>query len=311
MLTLDAAAVAERLPYLPLVDALEDAFRTGVSAPPRAHHTIASEDGADATLLIMPAWRSGEALGVKIATVFPDNAKIGLGSVHALYFLMDGRTGAPRAVIDGAELTLRRTASASALASRLLSRENAATLLMVGTGSLAPHIIRAHSAVRPLERVLLWGRREEAAHALAASLVPMAQDIEVVTNLEAAVRRADIVSCATLATEPLVRGEWLVAGQHVDLVGAFTPKMREADGEALRRSRVYVDTREGAFAEAGDVLLAIEEGKIDRSDVVADLAEIISGDKPARRGDDEITLFKSVGTALEDLTAAELAVANG
>ncbi len=304
----DAAAVAERLPYEKLIETLDDAFREGAVVPDRTHHTMTVPGGTDATLLLMPAWRSGRSLGVKIASIFPDNAMQGLGAVQAVYVLMDGSTGEPRAVIDGGELTLRRTASASALASRYLSADAARSLLMVGTGNLAPHLIAAHAAARKIERVRIWGRREHKARELKATLARRFDDIEVATDLEAAVRDADIVSCATLSGEALVRGAWLCPGQHIDLVGAFTPQMREADGEAIARARIVVDTYDGAFAEAGDLIQAIDEGFIDKDDIAAELAELARGEKPGRRSADEITLFKSVGTALEDLAAAGLVV---
>lgn len=310
MLIIDAASVAERLPYERLIDKLDVAFRDGTVVPERAHHTISVGGGTDATLLLMPAWRNGRGLGVKIATVFPDNMEKGLGTVHALYFLMDGATGEPRAVLDGAELTLRRTACASALASRYLSIDSAATLLMVGTGKLAPHLIAAHAAVRDIGRIRIWGRREQKAREVKAGLARRPEDVEVVTDLEEAVHDADIVSCATLARDPLIHGAWLRPGQHIDLVGAFTPEMREADGEAIGRARVVVDTYAGALAGAGDITQAISEGIIAEDDIAADLAELARGAKPGRRSPDEITLFKSVGTALEDLAAAELVVAN-
>lgn len=310
MQTIDARQVADKLPYDQLIDALSKAFRLGATVPDRTIHTIGSEDGRDATLLLMPAWQSGASIGVKIATVFPGNASKGLGAVQASYLVLDGATGLPRAVLDGAELTLRRTACASALASRFLSRENSRTLLMVGAGHLAPHLIAAHATVREIERVLIWARREEAAHELAAALLPSRQEISIVTDLEAAVRQADIVSCATLATEPLIRGEWLCGGQHLDLVGAFTPAMREADNEAMRRARVFVDTYDGALAESGEIVQAIREGYLTATDIIADLAKLVQGGVAGRDSDDDITLFKSVGTALEDLAAAELVLRN-
>jgi len=310
MRIVDADTVADCLPYGQLIDALDRAFGAGAQVPVRAHHAIEAEGRSTATLLMMPAWRDGGCIGVKIATVFPDNAKRGLGAVHASYFLMDGLTGEPLAVLDGSELTLRRTACASALASRYLSRSDARTLLMVGTGRLAPHLVRAHATVRDLERVIVWGRRDAAAHELVGSMQPFGAELRVASDLEEAVRAADIVCCATLASQPLIRGAWLRPGQHLDLVGAFTPTMREADGDAVRRSRTAVDTYAGAFREAGDILLAIDEGLIDRQHVQAELSELVLGDKTLRRTAADITLFKSVGTALEDLAAAELVVAN-
>jgi ornithine cyclodeaminase len=275
-----------------------------VDVPERTQHRIKVPGHADGTLLLMPAWRVGGVLGIKIVTVFPGN----LPSVAANYLLLDATTGQALAMLDGAELTVRRTAAASALASRYLSRADASTLLMVGTGKLAPHLIRAHATVRPLERVLIWGRRSESARQVAESLANEPYAITVAEDLESSARTADIISCATLATEPLIKGQWLREGQHLDLVGAFTPQMSEADSEAVARSDVYVDTRAGALAEAGEIVQALASGTLDRSDIVGDLFDLTRGTCAPRRSPTAITLFKSVGSAIEDLAAAELAM---
>ncbi len=249
----------------------------------------------------MPAWQPGGLLGVKIVTVFPDNHLVGLASVQGSYLLMSAETGAPLALIDGRMLTLRRTAAASALAAQYLARKDAKHLLMVGTGELAPHIIEAYRAIRPLTRVTIWGRDPTKAAALAARL-----GAEPAPDLEAAVRQADIISCATLAREPLVQGAWLQPGCHVDLIGGFTPAMREADDEAVRRATVFVDTRAGATKEAGDITQPLANGALSLDGIKAELADLVRG-APGRTSDSEITLFKSVGTAIEDLAAAALA----
>jgi ornithine cyclodeaminase len=259
----------------------------------------------------MPAWRSGEFLGVKIATIHPGNTEMNLPSVHASYLLLNAGTGEPVAILDGTELTLRRTGASSALASRYLSRQDSAVFLMVGTGKLAPHLVAAHAAVRNFDEVMLWGRRPgaaaELAANLAATLAPAPFTLTVVDDLEGAVRRADIICCATLATQPLIRGRWLLPGQHLDLVGAFRPDMSEADTDALMRAQVYVDTLAGATTEAGEIIQAMQGGLLDRSDILGDLFSLTRGTCPGRQSDDAITLFKSVGSALEDLAAAELA----
>jgi ornithine cyclodeaminase len=210
-------------------------------------------------------------------------------------------------MLDGEELTLRRTGAASALASRYLSRADAAVLLMVGTGKLAPHLIAAHAAVRNFDEILIWGRRPEAAAELAASLASSPFVLRAVDDLEAAARRADIICCATLAMEPLIRGKWLRPGQHLDLVGAFRPDMSEADTDAIVHADVYVDSLDGATREAGEIVQAIRSGRLDQSAILGDLFSLTRGTCPRRRSDDAITLFKSVGHALEDLAAAELA----
>lgn len=308
MKTFDAQSVADALPYGQLIAALDEAFRGENVVPERAHYEIDVPGGNPGTMLLMPAWRAGAAIGVKIANIFPDNAAKGIPAVSASYVLMDATTGVPLALLDGTELTLRRTAAASALASTYLSRDDAARLLMVGTGNLAPHLVAAHAVARKIAAVTVWGRRAEAAEALAARLAGSPFVVSVATDLEPAAREADIISCATLADSPLVLGAWLREGQHLDLVGAFTPEMREADADAMSRARVFVDTYAGAKSEAGDILQAIAAGSITRDDIVADLSELTRGDRSGRESPDEITLFKSVGTALEDLTAAQLVV---
>ena len=310
MLNLDADSVANALPYDQLISALDEAFRVGATVPDRTHLDVIGPERAEGTVLLMPCWQTGGNLGVKIATVFPGNAAMGMSAVYASYFLMDASTGEPIAVMDGTELTLRRTAAASALASRYLSRSDSSSLLMVGTGRLAPHLIAAHASARPIDNVLIWGRREEAANALKSKLSTAPYQVGVVTDLEVAVDRADIISCATLAREPLVKGDWLQEGQHLDLVGAFKADMRETDSIAVSRAEVFVDTVAGALSEAGDILQAIEERAIKRTDIKNDLEKLARGRCQGRTSSESITLFKSVGTALEDLAAGELAIRN-
>lgn len=310
MLNLDAETVAAALPTGQLIEALKDAFASAVEVPPRSHHEVSVPGGSAGALLLMPAWRTGAYMGVKIVTVFPDNAQQGNPAVYGSYLLMRADSGAPVALLDGTELTLRRTAAASALASSYLSREDASTLLMVGTGNLAPHLIKAHCTARSIKNVYIWGRRLEAAQHLADSLSGSSFGVSVETNLEEAVRNADIVSCATLASEPIVKGEWLKQGQHIDLVGAFTPKMSEADSAALTIASIYVDTRAGAFSEAGEIVQGIRDRSITETSIRGSLRELVTGAVNGRSGAEEITLFKSVGTALEDLAAAELVMRN-
>lgn len=304
MRTIGAEEVHRRLDYPRLIDALRTLFRDGCAAPVRHHHTIEQAGAPDATLLLMPAWQAGGHLGVKIATVYPGNSTRHLPAVMASYLLMDGATGEPRALIDGTALTARRTAAASALAATWLAREDAETMVMVGTGALAPQLIQAHAAVRPLRTVAVWGRRPERARAVAAALSLPGVTVEATEDLEGAVRTADLVSCATLATEPLVHGAWLKPGAHLDLVGAFTPAMRESDDEAVTRARLFVDTRAGALTEGGDLVQPLADGVIAESDVAGDLHDLARGVVSGRRTAEEITLFKSVGAALEDLAAA-------
>jgi ornithine cyclodeaminase len=313
MLHLDAGALAARLPPLALVDALERAFRAEYQIPLRQHFPLGA-----ASLLIMPAWRAAGggadagdagALGVKLVTVFPDNAALALSAVHASYTLFDARTGVPRATMDGTELTRRRTGAASALAARYLADAQASRLLMVGTGGLAPHVIESHAAVRPIREVRIWGRRAQRARELAARFSGAPYSVEATEDLEAAVRWADIISCATLATSPLVCGAWLRPGQHLDLIGSFRPDMREADEEALLVADIYVDTLDGALHESGELVHAMAAGSITAADIRGELGGLVRGTVAGRVNPRQITLFKSVGSAILDLAAAELAAA--
>ncbi len=305
MRSIDAAAVHAALPYDKLIPHLRDAFRAGGEVPLRSRfHIDAVDGGAGGTLLLMPAWQPGRHIGIKTVSVFPDNAKLGHGSVTATYLLLDARTGFPKAVIDGEAITLRRTGCASALAASYLARKTAQHLLMVGAGSLAPHLIRAHCAVRHYSRIEIWNRSRARAEQTAAELRDL--NVAVVDDLESAVRAADTISCATLSRAPLVHGDWLKPGAHLDLVGAFTPEMHEADATALTRSSVYVDNRAGALKEPGDLVTPIKAGQFKAEDVRGDLFDLCRADVTARKSDGEITLFKSVGLALEDLAAAEM-----
>ncbi|MBL1376066.1 ornithine cyclodeaminase family protein [Zobellella iuensis] len=309
MQVISAEQVSQGLDWTGLITKIEQTFRDGIQAPPRHHHSINRPDG-EATMLLMPAWEDNGYIGIKMLNVFPQNAAQGLASISGLYLLSDGRTGHPLACIDGNELTRRRTAAASALAARYLARQEADTLLIVGTGQVAPMLIEAHAAVRPIRHVRIWGRNADKTQAMAQQYRHYAQgmrpfeSVEVVTDLATACRTADIVSCATLSTEPLIRGKWLRPGCHLDLVGAFRPDMRESDADCVAGAEVFVDTYAGARGEAGDLHQAIAEGRFNMDDIQADLARLTRGEHPGRADEHSITLFKSVGASLEDLAAA-------
>lgn len=258
----------------------------------------------------MPAWSALEsgAIGVKLVTVLPRNREHGSSTVNALYVLFDRDSGEPRAVIEGEALTLRRTAAASLLAGRYLARNDARQVLIVGTGRLARFMAHAHCVSRDVERLFIWGRRADSAQSLASVLQQEGLPAEAVEDLERAVHESHIVTCATTATSPVVHGEWVAPGTHLDLVGAFKLNMREVDDDAVARSSVYVDTFAGALAEAADIIEPMARGVITRADIRGELAELVTGTAPGRTKADEITLFKSVGTAIEDLAAAQMLV---
>ena len=304
----DRENVASSLQYGILIEALRKAFSSKITAPERVQHTIKNNKGSDATLLLMPAWKIGEHIGIKIVSVFPENTTNNMNAVHANYFLMNANDGKPVAVMDGTELTLRRTACASALAADYLVNKNVDTLLMIGTGNLASHMIKAHCVVRNYSRILIWGRNEEKAERLALSLNIKDKEILAKNDIKEALNVADVISCATLTQKPLIMGDWIKPGQHLDLVGAFTPDMAEADSKAVAMSKVVVDTYEGALSESGELINALKDGHIKKKHILSDLRELVLEEKDIRTDSNDITLFKSVGTALEDLAAAELVV---
>ncbi len=300
--------IARLLTHKALIDALDEVFRADVTVPDKVGLMIPQPSGTDAKLLLMPSWANdGERLiGCKVVSVFADNAKLGRPAVYGTYLLMSGQTGETIAVMDGTELTAWRTACASALAARYLAREDASHLVMVGAGALAPHLVRAHRAVRPIERVTLWNRSRSRAISTAFALGAAGIEVAIAENLEEAVREADIVSCATLSEKPLVHGAWLKKGAHLDLVGSYLPTHREADDEAIRRARVYVDSRTTAAKGSGDIGIPLKKKHLTLKDIQGDLFELCRGKVKGRRRKDEITLFKSTGLALEDLAAAVL-----
>ncbi|MGI9028415.1 MAG: ornithine cyclodeaminase family protein [Ilumatobacteraceae bacterium] len=296
---LDPDDVARAAPYGDLVDALADGHRR---PEPLSRRTVFGPDGTGQSFLGLPAWRPGEALGVKLVTVFPDNPAAGRPSVQAVYVLFDGTNGDPVALLDGTELTYRKTAADSALGARFLARHDAATLLMVGAGGLAPHLVAAHRTVRPsIERVLVWNRTATRAVEVAASVGGVA-----VTDLDAAIAEADVISTATMSKDPLVAGRLVRPGTHLDLVGAFLPDHREVDDEAVTRAELYVDDRAATLSEDGDLVIPLEAGLITTADVRGDLWQLCRDEVPGRSDDDAITLFENGGGGHLDLMVAQV-----
>jgi ornithine cyclodeaminase/alanine dehydrogenase-like protein (mu-crystallin family) len=303
MRILDAAATRAALPFDRLIPALEKMFVSGCEAPARQVHEIDAGGGDRLTSLIMPAWLPGRYYGIKIINVAPGNGARGLPGLHASYLLHDAVSGLPLALIDGDELTARRTAAASALAASSLARPDARHLLIVGAGRIARWLADAHRTVRPIDRVSVWARSADQAEALAGELRARRIAAGVALDLEAAVGAADIVSCATLARAPLIRGRWLRPGCHLDLIGSFTPAMREADDDCFVDASLYLDTEE-ALQKSGDLIGPMERGVFAAADVRGTLTTLARGEATGRRRADERTVFKSVGMALEDLAAA-------
>lgn len=302
----DAASTRAALGFDRLVPALRAAFAGDTTVPARHVHQV--QAGQDAgTVLIMPAWSEAGFMGIKTVNIFSGNSARGLPGLHANYLLYDAHTGVPLALMDGDEITSRRTAAAAALGASFLARGDARRLLVLGTGRVAALLPEALRQVRPgIGEVMVWNHRPDSAHRLAAQWRAEGLDATAVTDLEAAVRRSDIVSCATLSNTALVHGEWLAPGSHLDLIGSFTPQMREADPRCFGGgARTFVDTDE-ALGKAGDLLDALATGDLREDAVQATLAQLCSGARTGRGSAGERTVFKAVGTALEDLAAATL-----
>ncbi|OZI44602.1 ornithine cyclodeaminase [Bordetella genomosp. 5] len=304
MQVIDTAATQGALSFDAVIPALRSAFQGGYVVPARHVHAIESQ-GRQGTSLIMPAWNAAGYFGVKVINIFPENTHDGLPGLHATYTLYSARTGVPLASVDGDIVTAYRTAGAAALGADYLARPDARTLLILGSGRIASLVAPAMRAVRPIERVLVWNVRAPGAERLAQALRAQGYAAEAVTDLEAAVRQADIVSCATLSTEPLVRGEWLRPGTHLDLIGSFKPDMKETDPDCFRDNAVYVDTDE-APTKSGDLLAAFEAGTLARDAIRGTLFDLAAQRVPGRESDAAITVFKAVGSALEDLALAAL-----
>ena len=289
-----------------LIEALRLGFsNTEIEVPMRHHHDFNNpEENKDSTLLLMPAFNPGNDLGVKIVTVSPNNGKYDLPAIQGTYIYMDAHKGNIKAILDAKSMTAKRTAATSALASSYLSRENSDSLLMIGTGALAINLIQAHASIRPIKKVYVWGRNNAKAQAVCDGLKDFPFICETVENIEDVIEKVAIISCATLSPTPLVFGKWLQEGQHLDLVGAYKKDMREADDEAILKSSVFIDTYQGGLKESGDILIPLTTNIITKADIKADLFELCCGSKTGRASQNEITYFKSVGHALEDLVAA-------
>ncbi|MCD8447311.1 ornithine cyclodeaminase family protein [Tenacibaculum finnmarkense] len=318
IIQIDSNYIENNTNFSALITELKAAFSSQETlVPMRHHHDFANPAvNADSTLLLMPAWNPSKNAGVKIVTVSPENSQFDLPSINGTYIYLDAVKGTIKAILEAKSLTVKRTASASALASSFLSKENSSSLLMIGTGALSVNLIKAHASVRPIKNVFIWGRNFSKAQAICEELQNENFTITAVQTIEEKISEVDIISCATLSKTPLVLGKYLKAGQHVDLVGAYKKDMREADDQVIKKGAVYIDTFQGGLKESGDIFIPLQTGILKEEDIKADLFQLCSSQeisegisegivgKKGRENEDEITVFKSVGHALEDLTAA-------
>ena len=305
MLIIPDDKISGYLDYPKLIEALREIFQSDYTLPLRHHHFYKTENGDENTLILMPVWNN-EFMGMKQVTVAPANAAQNMPSIFAQYILSNSKTGQPLALMNAAELTSRRTACTSALASSYLSREDSENLLVVGGGKVAQHLVQAHLAVRNFKKVSVWMRNTEKLNQFIVSLKEQGIEAEAVTDLERSAREADVISCATLSKTPIIKGEWVKPGTHLDMIGSHKPDTRETDDDAIKKSTIFVDSRMGALHETGELAMPIASGIISEKDVKADIVELIKDVHPGRTYSEEITLFKSAGLAVEDLAAALL-----
>lgn len=303
---IDSDFICQNTDFKTLIDALKSGFaQNTIHIPMRHHHDFPNpKEDKETTLLLMPAWNPSQEAGVKIVTVSPNNSKYNLPSIQGIYLYIDAHLGTIKALIEAKALTAKRTAATSALASSFLSNPNSSSLLMIGTGALSANLILAHAAVRPIRKVYVWGRDFKKAKMVCKELESELFEIQPIPEIQGKIAEVDIISCATLSSMPLVLGKYVGEGQHIDLVGSYKKDMREADNEAISKSRVFIDTP-AALKETGDIILPIQEGILAENDIQANLFELCNLSKMGRKAQQEITLFKSVGHALEDLIAAK------
>jgi ornithine cyclodeaminase len=310
LLVLTAADVERLLPMADCIGVMEMALRDlALGQVDQPLRTVLRPEQAPGLMAFMPSWRGPAergAFGVKVVGVFPGNVAKGIDSHQGAVLLFDGQTGVPLAAMNASAITALRTAAVSGVATRLLARVDAGDAAIVGAGVEARTHLLALACVRKLSRVRVASRSLDSARRFAAAMTPQSPvPIEAMASVEAAVRGADIVSTVTSAAEPVLRREWLKGGAHVNAVGASLPTRRELDGATLAAARLFVDRRESALNEAGDYLLAVKEGAIRAGAIHAELGEVITGRAAGRASDDEITVFKSLGLAIEDLACAQ------
>lgn len=299
-------AIQTALPYPLLVEALAKGLQQFAETPARSFFSP-NQDAS--CVMIMPAWRPHQMMGVKLVSVWPENNAKGESAVSAVYVLISCLDGRPLAVLDGTELTLRRTAAAAALAAKRLARENSETLAVLGTGSLSVPLVQAHTDTMRFKNVLVWGRQFHKAQRVVNQLKELGIEVRAMGDLEETLALSDVVAVATTATEPFLKAAWVKPGTHISLVGAFTPQMAEAEPGLISKSQLFADCRASVLEKGGEVFQAIEQGLILGSDIIADLAELTAqSDRSWRHDAQAITVFKSVGFALLDLIAAELVI---
>lgn len=304
MITISDEFIKKNIHFAALIEALKMGFRAkAIQSPPKSVYEYKGEaNTAENTILLMPAWDNSKYIGTKLITATPYNSSIGLPYLQGIYILFDAKTGTPLAHMDAKLITSFRTAATSALAADYLAKQEAKTLLVMGNGNLAPYFIEAHASVRNYEKIYLWGRRKELSENVKKQLLHL--NIEVISDYKGVT--ADVISCVTSSDEAFFDINDMLAGQHYDLSGSFTPSMHEVSSELLTKASTYCDNLDTTPFHAGEIIKAMAENNLKIEDLKGDLVMICADDNSKRKNEDEITLFKSTGMALEDLVIAGL-----
>ncbi len=311
MLMLDAKTVLNSLPFTTLVDELAQMHLKPIGLINEMRMESVDADDNVNHFFIRTGWQEEEAVGAKVITVFPrNNQKKIWPSIQAVYVLFEGQNGTPIACLDGTALTYIKTATDSALGGKLLARNNISKMLMVGAGEMAFHLITAHCQLNPsIKQIFVYNRTQEKAQSLCrGKLSERFPEVrfEAVDSIEKYLPQVDLVSSATASPTPVIPGDDLQPGTHVDLIGAFTPEMREADDICLRRASIFVDARETTINHIGELMIPLGNGVISESDIKADFADLCQKKHPGRQSDEEITLFKNGGGGHLDLMIARI-----
>lgn len=303
MLHFDNHNIESLFSYKEFIPILRDSFTKKISSPPRPHYPIKNDDGDPNMLLLMPAWQVGNFIGIKIITVFKENALRGLNTINGTYLLLNGETGIPISTFDAATITSKRTAATSALAASYLGRSDSKTYTVLGTGQLCKELVLAYSSHFKLEHINIWGRNPAKAATRVDQLKTFRINATVAKDRTEILSESDIISAATYSKTPIVHGKYIKAGTHIDLIGSYLPDYREGDDDLISKSSLFIDTK-AALKESGDLIMPINQGIIKPSDIQGTLIELCKGEDPGRLDKSEITFFKSVGYALEDLAIA-------
>ena len=307
MKVIEASDVHRVLNFPDLVEAIRNTFAKPAGTPRRTVFVLDENDPYHDAFAVLPSW-SSDVIGVKAFTYLPSNAPKGLQILNSKILLFSRETGVPLALVDGTTVTYWRTAAVAALAADFLARKDAKRLMVCASGNLAPFMILAHASVRNYDDITVWGRNPEKVSRTIETVKAKRPELNIrpVADREMAARESDVISCATASREPIIHGTWIKPGTHTDFFGNHEKKYRECDSDLVVKSRVFVDSRANTMNEAGEILVPIDEGRITEGHVLGELADLCSGRVKGRGNDDEITLFKSVGTALSDLSAASL-----